>query len=421
MTAWTPDLKIFTVPPNTSIAGSSPRTEITDWVDYSIVTSRGTSEYINPPYPAATQISLLFNEDVIPDIELGSFVELRYFASIYGSYETIHSGYVTNRSSRYRFNGTTGFVLEWVYSLTSAISILQNTSWYNPSTFTGTTNDCIELVYSQFGLRRWEQVNSNTTWLDIGPYTWANLDNARTLNLPDVVIAPLGFVNTTEQRLTAGYRNIWDDLVTLMYGLYNFIDEGNDGDLFLSMEPESVSFLTLTQDMLNTDITGGDRFDQLRNEITITKWDDTSLTYSDDNSINLYSERSGTLKTFLTQDLDTANVAQRILNNMAYPLLSTETVSVNLLNPIFTTEQRELLLYPIGNRFTIEAPEPMGGTLDYTCIGNNREINKNAFICTLTLVPYSQIEHSKNWLQIPYNYNWTSYGVAFPLQKWQDL
>jgi hypothetical protein len=215
MTAFTPDIKIFYIAPNVSISGTSPRTEVTDWVDYNIVTSRGTSEYINPPYPGATEITLLFDENYIPDLELGSFVEVKYFNPIYDDYTTIHSGYVTNRSSRYRFNGNTGFILEWTYSLTSAISILQNTSWYNPSTFIGTTNDCIDLIYSQFGLRRWEQVNSNTTWLDVGPYTWANLDNARTLNLPDVTIAPLGAVDTTEQRLEAGYRNIWDDLVTL--------------------------------------------------------------------------------------------------------------------------------------------------------------------------------------------------------------
>jgi hypothetical protein len=63
----------------------------------------------------------------------------------------------------------------------------------------------------------------------------------------------------------------------------------------------------------------------------------------------------------------------------------------------------------------------MGGTLDYIIIGCNYEINRNEYLVNLKLAPYSQVYNTINWDQVPYNYTWTSYGVAFPTQEWQDL
>ena len=109
MTDFTPEIRVMTLPPNTDHGNTM--TEVTAMVDYNINISRGTSEYINAPYPAQTTLTLLFDEDVIPDIELGSWVQIECRNSI-GAWAVLQAGNVTNRTSQYRSYGLLGFVLE---------------------------------------------------------------------------------------------------------------------------------------------------------------------------------------------------------------------------------------------------------------------------------------------------------------------
>jgi hypothetical protein len=417
MTAWTPDIKIFALPPNTDHL--DPSTEITDWVDYSISASRGSSEYISAPYPAATVVTLLFPENVIPDIELGSWLEIGVYTASVGTWATIHSGNVTSRTSAYRAYALDGFVLEWQFTLTSGISILQNTTWYNESTFTDTTDECLLKVYQETGRFMWNAINNNTTWENYGPLPWDSVDDSVIYTLPGL----FGSGDDSTQTLTPGYRNVWDDMVTLVYGVNGWMWEDATGTINVDCGVFPLgSEITITQDMISPDIRGGDGVEKLRNKVTITEFDGLQSAYYDDNSIAIYNERSGELNTYLTERLEAANIGQKILNGLAFPLLATEQISLNLLNPIFTDEQRDLLLYQtLGQKVLVEAPIPMGGTQYYQTIGCQFEITKDAFILDLTLAPYSQQYNSQNWEQIPYNYTWTGYGVDFPTQKWSDL
>jgi hypothetical protein len=420
MTDFTPDIKIYTLPPNAP--HTDPRVEVTDLVDYSITISRGTSEYISAPYPGHSILTLLFDENVIPDIELGTWVEIQAYKTTTATYEIIHAGYVTSRQSAYRAYGLSGFVLEWQFSLTSPISILQNTSWYNSTITTDVTDVLLLSLYAIAGRFIWSEINANTTWADYGPTQWEYVDFDRQNTFP--------FINSagefSTQTLTTGFRNVWDDLTIMTYGVYGYLYEQPNGDIEVKFpSAESVpmtSSLTVTQEMISPDIIGGDSFEALRNKITMTEFDGVQSTYYDDDSISLYNERSGSLTTYLDQTLEAANIAQLILNGLSYPFLSTQKISLNLLNPVFSDAERNLLLFsPLGKLITVEAPIPMGGTMEYLTIGCQIEATKDAFILGLTLAPYSQARNSQNWDQIPYNYTWSSYGVAFPTQEWQDL
>lgn len=404
------------LPPNTD--HGDPKTEITSWVDYSLNISRGATEFINEPYPASCTLSLLFDENIVPEIELGSWVEIQVQDSS-STYQVLQAGNVTNRSSSYRSYGLIGFVLEWQFAITSTISLLQNTGYYVNSYTESLADGLIALIEEQSTAFNWFTLNANLTWAAYGPDTWAEVDTTRINDFPAFNYE----ISNIDQALDEGSRNTWADLVTITYGVYGWIIESPDNTLnFYFGQTTPVSQLTFTQQMLSPDLFGGDRFDQLRNVITINKYDLGQSTFYENESVAYYGDRLGTLDTFIINQPDVNTVGQKILNSMAYPLLSTEQISVNLLNPIFTNVQRDFLLFsPLGYRYTVEAPEPMGGTQDYLSIGCNYTINKNAFILDLTLAPISQAFSSINWDQVPYNYTWTSYGVAFPLQKWQDL
>lgn len=417
MTAFTPDLRIEYLPPGK--VHTDPRIVVTDWVDYSISATRGVNQYIDSPYPMSSSVSLLFDEDVIPNITLGSWIVISAYNSTTLDYAIVHSGYVTDISSSYRFHGMDGYILEWQYSLTSAISILQNTTWYNPAQFTDTTMDCVDYINSYFGTTMWNEVNAETQWNQYGPLTWDEVDAFYVNNLPTIYV-PTDYYT---QVLTTGYRNVWDDYVKLVYGVYGFIYEDPDGSIIMKGTSDDIfpSF-TVTQSMLNTDIRAGYAVDQLRNEVTMVEWDDVSSTYYEDASVAQYNERSGTLDTLLTNTTDAATIAQRILAGLAYPLLHTNSITLNLLNPIFTDAQRNYLLFePLGWIYEVEAPVAMGATLDYLSIGCTYEITKDAFLINLNLVPLSQVKSTPNWEQISYDYTWDLYAIDFPTQEWQDL
>jgi hypothetical protein len=228
----------------------------------------------------------------------------------------------------------------------------------------------------------------------------------------------------TEQKLTAGYRNVWDDLVTLVYGVYGYIFETNQGDINMRYPGSSYGLppFGIGQDSIGIDISASDSVDKIRNLITITEFDGVESTYFDDDSISLYQERSGELSTYLTNTLEAADVGQRILNALAFPVLTSNNISVNLLNPSLSNLQRDLLLNnAVGSRWNIDVPITMGGLQTYLVIGSQLQISKDSFILNMTTTPYSSIINSKLWHQIPYNYTWTSYGVAFPTQEWQEI
>jgi hypothetical protein len=416
MTAFTPEIKIYAYPPGADLVFHTVGTEITDLVDYNISISKGTSEYITAPYPSQATVTLLFDENRIPDIYLGSYMQVIEIST--GANRFIYEGYVVNRTSSYRAYGLTGFILEWTFTLASGISILQNTTWYNPADFTGTTDECLDRIIANYGYLLWSQVNSNLDWTEIGGETWEDFDGPRKLNLPSIYYNP----ETTQQQLTAGFRNVWDDIVTLVYGIYGYIFELNS-DIYCQFADDfGTSFYSLPQDIISPDIVGTDSIDKIRNAITITEFDGIESSYYDDESITLYQERSGSISTYLTSTLDAADIGQQMLTSLAYPVLTCEQVSLNLLNPNMTNAIRTELYFGGANRsFEVDAPIPMGGKQVYIAIGSQIDINKDAYIVTLNLTNKAAIVNNKIWKQIPYNYTWTSYGVAFPTQEWIDL
>jgi len=416
VTNFTPEIRVRTLPPNT--IHSAPMTTITSWIDYNITISRGTFEYINAPYPASCTLSLLYDEDFIPDIELGSWVEVQV-KDEFGTWKTLQAGNVSNRTSVYRGYGVKGYVLEWQFTITSQISLLQNTNYTIDQYVESTAEGLILYIEEQMYNLNWASVNRNLTWANYGPQTWEEVATSRQLNFPAFAVYP----DNSDQALDEGTRNVWEDLVKLTYGVYGYIIETPDGTLtFIFGDIDLTNQITFTADMLSPFIQGGDRYDVLRNIITISRFDGLSSTYYENESTEIYGDRAGSLDTYLLLEADANDIGQKILNSMAYPLLSTRQINMDLLNPNFTSDQRGILFdAPLGMRCTVEAPSAMGGTQDYLTIGCNYTINKNTFTLDLILAPYSQAFNTPNWDQIDYSYTWTSYGVAFPTQKWQDL
>ena len=394
----------------------SDLTDVPGIVEYNLNVSGGSEDYINAPMPGTTSVSLTFDEDVIPPIQVGNVMKIDD-TSVSGI-GTIFVGKVVSRTSRYSSWGTAGFLLTWAYQLTGYISELQKISWYNPSVYTGTTNQCIDLVIANAGLSTWSTVDPALTWENIqGSPTWETWDSA---NIVSSMISRLGS-NTASQTLDVGWRNVWDDLVTLTYGVWGVIGEFVGQSIEVSLEIGSVTNPIVANDILMVDIEGIDSTPNMRNDVTVTKYDTTSLEYKEQNSIRDYGSQPGSINTFINNNSDAATTASKIVNGLGYPSFGVNQYGINLYNPNIVATNLPYYWITTNVPVSVDAPLPMGGLQDYLTVGYRLNASKNAWIVENNVVPLSVVNSSINWEQVPAKYTWTSYGVAYPTQKWSDL
>ena len=388
-------------------------TEITNYVEYDFSVNGGSSDFINAPLPSNSSIKLFFTDETIPAIQVGYWIEI--VDNTLGV--TWAFGQVTSRSSRYAAWGTAGYIVEWSYEFVGFISLLQKMSWYNPSTYTGDTSDCLSLIFSYAGLATWSQVTPTQTWAQVDPTTvWVDYDGYNRASSYMTVDGS----NFQSQTLAAGWRNVWDDLVTLVYGVWGTINETNTAVVMTLDWAKSPS--PISQNQIMVDVEATDNLPSLRNHVTITKYDNTSVEYRDQESIRQYGELPGSLTTFINNTSDANTTGAKIINGLSWPLFGISNVRFNLYNPNLTnTDIQALSGIPQGGVLSIAAPTPMGGTQDYAAVGYSLSANKNAWIYNINLVPYSVAINSINWNQVDPSYTWTSYGTAYPTQKWSDL
>lgn len=384
---------------------------VNGWVDYDFSISHGSNDYINAPNPAVTSIAIHFDTDTIPDIYIGNWLY------IFNGPTLLFMGMVTSRTSEYAW-GQDGFILTWTYELAGISQQLQLMSWYNPSTYTSTTNDCIDLIINNMGKSTWGQVNQTTTWDNIDPtILWALWDASSYIT---TAVQRVGS-NVQVQTLSAGWRNVWNDLVTLTYGAWGYLIENIGDTLVCVLTPQAT--YNVGRNQIATTITGTDNLPQLRNSVTITKYDGTTSTFRDQTSVRTYGEQSGNLTTYIVSTPDAEITGTKLLNGLAYPQFGTQHVEINLYNPNVSQELFYNLWFGCtgGNTITVDAPAPMGGNQRYIPVGYQLQASKSSWILGFDLIPYSVAVNSINWKQVNPIYTWSSYGVAFPTQKWSDL
>ena len=407
MTAFEPTLKLYVGDVQTGVF-----TQVTGIIDYNFSVNAGSNDYINPPNPGNCSITLLFDDTTVPPIAIGQYLYIYDSSNTW----TIFRGRVTTRSAEYRNWGTAGYLMAWTFEFVGAISDLQKMTWYNPSVYTGTTTQCIDLIRTTGGRSTWEQANPSLTWENAGEYSWASWDGYT----PDLYIHG-DYTNVQSQTLAAGYRNVWDDLVTLTYGVWGFIQERSGSEVLITTVAPPVN-QTINQNQLMVDLVATDSTPNMRNDVTITKYDTTSIDYRDQQSVYQYGSQPGTLATYINNDSDALTTAAKIINGLAYPSFGLDRASVNGYNPNVSGANLKTWANSTGSAWTVDAPNPFSnGTNEFIPVGYAISASKNAWIFDYYLVPLSVAVNSINWEQVPPSYTWTSYGTAYPTQKWSDL
>lgn len=395
---------------------------LTDWIDYSVSITQGYQELDGAFQPGVLSLKLFNNADTAFTPQLGDVITIGD-----ATFGDLFTGRLVDKSIALEVVGNTSSLASCTMTVMGPTYDLLNSQWYLDADTTDDADNWIDIIMAQVGQTQWYEVNPTLTWDGVNPaLTWPEYSdyNSTLIN---------GFSRTgtiaTSMQFTAGTRNAWDDLQTIMASIRGTIDERYDGLIMFNARPSSPTVsLTWDANWIDSAINTSASLNDIRNSISVTNLSGTSpIVYRDDTSVYLYGEKVGSIDTILTNTGDVDTLGTLLLDTRSYPDDTINSISADLCNPNMTDTDRTHFFDTgvYGPVYLITAtgiPAALGSeTQDLIGIGRQINLSKNTWIFTYNTVSYSAVYPTPTWSRIGFSYTWTSYGAAFPTQKWSDL
>lgn len=389
----------------------------TGYVDYSINFTRGQTDPYGPPQPGTGSLTLLFLDVPSIPINIGTEVEI-WLAGTAGQV-VANVGYVSDMSLAPMAYGASGSVWALSVSFTGVMSRMLNQTYNVATDTTSTSKAAVETLLAAVNTSTWAELNASSIWSDIDPtLTWATFDTP----------AISTFVHTNagpSVTIQAGNRDVWNDYCELIVGSHGLGYESNDGIVKTYLALTRSVATTIPGSYVLTDVAASNTISTMRNRVTVNDYLGAALAYaSDDTSVYDYGIQDGTIDTFLNTALDGSNLAAYIVGGLSDPTMAITSFSIELLNPNLVDADRQTM-WTNGARtgwaWNITGLPSALGTADLLVMSYSMNITRNSCTATWATIPYSQFYSSNTWNQVPNSYTWTSYGTAYPTQKWSDL
>lgn len=409
MTAWNPQ-------PQIRIDGVT----YTGFVDYNINFQRGQSGPYEAPQPGSGSVTLLFMDTPAVPVEIGSKIEIRLIDT--GStYQTANTGWVTDINLSAMAYGAAGSVWALSIAFVGLLAKLQNQTYdLTADLITTYSSTAIGTLIATANSTQWNQLNPASTWADIdAALTWNTFDDTQA-----VPYATYGGGGAVRIPAATG-RDLWGDLVKLIQGSHTKVTETPDGYIYTYSDIPKGASTTIPAAALLTDVEASNTITTMRNRVTVTDYLDAVAAYdSDDVSVYNYGVQDGSLATFLSNPGDAATIAAYIVNGLSDATMAITRFSIELTNPAISDADRLNYWYYfslVGQQWTLSGlPAALGAMAVYT-LGFSMNLTKSGCLVTFDCCPESAFYSSITWNQVPRSYTWTSYGTAYPTQKWSDL
>jgi hypothetical protein len=418
VTSWTPQIVV-------KVNGAT----YSGYVDWNINISCTQNELWSTPYPSSAKLSLHFTDSTsIKAINIGDEIAIQINYSTGTS--DFYTGLVSDLTMQYTAYGASGFILTKEISLIGAISIfVNNSATINDYFVYENSSATVGRVLADLSYTTWTEMGLSTAWQDLDPtWTWNNIN--------DKTIALIDDVDITENEVFHFYmlnQNMtmtvleWLNLILVQSS--SIMWEGPTGKVYFLMGAYKPTPKTIPVDVVNPySLHLTTRYSDIKNRFTITDGNTPAnkYIYSDVLSASTYGVREGAATTYLDTIVNNAendNFGNRIIDRLAYPKPSISGFGIDLLNTNLTDAQRDnLLLTHLFTNYTLSNLDPMWGySNELMVLGYNWSISKNSFYIETTTYPTAMFYGGDTWLQISPKYTWTSYGTAFPTQKWSDL
>lgn len=330
-----------------------------------------------------------------------------------GGIQDITGGQITDVSVSYLDGGAVGRIAQW--NITWATRRIDK-SYNLDAPVTTTASDYLtNYINPAWYAPRWQDMDPTQTW--DGVEAWRAWNSWSTTRWTASVY------NNYNVYFPAGERNLADDLDLLMTStrsqqVNNTVYIGVINNTYRPvLGPFSAGLATLDSLQLTQSLT------DVRNALTITMTDGGTTYAADSESQSNYGTAAGTMESCLDVVTDAQNIGQLVIKGTAVPVSSLTHIQFELANPNFTDSERQTFWFAerwAHYEFT-NVPATFGSASKFITRAATHRISKGSWTVDLDLVDWTTYYGGNTWDQIPLQYTWTSYGVAFPTTKWSDL
>jgi hypothetical protein len=409
VSAWNPQVQIWI-----------DSVQYTGYVDYNISITRGQDDVYGSPQPGYANVTLLFMDTPSIPVNLGQQLEVRMMGS--AAMQVAFLGFISDMGLSANAYGAAGSV--WQLNLTAMgiFSRMLNQTYTVTADTTMATATAAIALFTAVNTTQWDELSTVDTWNDLDPaWTW-NSFYADALGY-----SVTSFLSDPQVKITAGVRDVWTDIQALTIGGRAIFYEpaGVNQVFLLGLGSPKATPLTIPASYVSSNIQASNTISKMRNRVAVTGWDGAQLGYdADDTSVQTYGIHDGTVSTYLTLAADAANVAGQIVSGRADATMAITSIAIELLNDNLADADRQAIWTSqarFGAIYSVTGLPATLGSADLFVTTFNLNISRDSVLAIIGTVPYSEYYSTNTWNEVSPAYTWTSYGTAFPTQKWSDL
>jgi hypothetical protein len=428
MTAWTPT-------PTLTVNGAA----YTGFVDWSMTIGTQQNQLWALPLPSTATLQLHFTNDAaVNPLQLGDIVQIKINYSTGSS--AFYTGKVSDSTVAYGAYGAAGYDLVNTVQLLGALNSLVNaTASYTfgltleggfPANLSYNVSQMIDFVMDDLSSTMWQEVNPAYTWNDLdAAWTWNTFD-AATSSLINGYQTNLGAgdgISTTYATFFANV-SVWEQIQMYVTQTNGTCWEDATGKIIFNLWPSTPTPTQIPVGVVDPSSLQSARvLDGIRNIVNIyNAIDPPTLTYSSSESTSVidYGPQTATMLHYWGYvTARSSTMVARFIDGLSFPKNGITGFRVDLLNDALTDAQRDALLNcrPMTAYELTSLAAWFGYSGKVVVTGYQWEINRQTFALNAITQPFTNFYPGDTWLQVSPAYTWTSYGTAFPTQKWSDL
>jgi hypothetical protein len=401
MSVWTPDWKL-------TVSG----VDYTDIAISDVQHESGRTDIYSQPNPSYIQISLVaLNGQTLP-FEINDSVDLQVKDSS-GSYVTLFGGDISDITVQVRNTGAIATVVE--YSILAMGSLAKTTKEiYNGTISQDEDGNQVYTVLSNLYAGTWNEVAAATTWA--GYDATEQWQNALIVGIGEIDQPGL---YTMENR-AAEPDTIYNILSLIANSAFGYLYEDSQGRIGYADADHRQNYLALNG---YTDLDAGHALGQglstisrtgdIRNDIYINYGNNfgSQKTANSPSSIALYGYKSESINSVLHSAIDAQNVADRYIDQRAFPQPAFQSITFPITNPEIDDSDRDNLLGVfMGQPLNIQnlPIQISNGEFAGYVEGWSWSTRFNELFLTTNLSPVSFWQLAMQWVNTPATETWNT-------------
>jgi hypothetical protein len=401
MTVFNPSWKL-------TVAG----TDYTNIAISDIAHQAGRTDIYSQPAPSYMQISLISTNGTILPFAINDAIALQIKNSS-NTYVNLFGGDITDLTVEVQKSGSIGTVINYTILAMGSLAKLAK-QIYNSTISQDEDGNQIYTLLSSVLLGKWTDVPAASTWSGYSATeTWANA-----LNLG------LGEIDTpglyTMENRAASPDTIYNIAGLIANSAFGYLYEDNQGNIGYADADHRQTYLLANgytdltaNDALGSGLRATTRSGDIRNDVYVNYGNNygSQKTATSTASIALYGYKSESLNTTLHSAVDAQAVADRYINQRAYPYPVFDSITFPMTSPELSDANRDALLgIFMGMPVNIQnlPIQISGGQFEGYVEGWRWSTGYKELFLTINVSPVSFSQLAMRWNTVPVGERWNT-------------